>query len=472
MGGTLRSGYRIRCDTLTGVAADWILIADASRPVAESPVSPRRVIGWLAAIAVVVILAVALVGVVAARHLAEVEAVSDASKTADVLAESVVQPVLTDAMAAGDAASISALADVVTSRVLSSSLVRVKIWTADGTIIYSDEARLIGRHFDLGADEQQVLKSPQTRADVSDLDEPENEYERSSGKLLEVYRPIWTPSGDALLFETYFRYDDVDARSADLWRGFAGITLASILVLLVLLVPLLWRLLESLGRARVAREALLRKALDSSANERRRIAGTLHDGVVQDLVATSFAVGGAAEKASASGDTESAADLRFVAGTVRSSIGGLRSLLVDIYPPSLAESGLAAALDDLVAGARGRNVDVAVTSEVGGSLDALPLDAAGQRLVFRVAQECLANIAKHAAATRVTLTFSRTATAVVMELADDGVGFDAAARLASPEEGHFGLRLLGDVVTEAGGRLELRTTPGEGTTWRLTVPAA
>jgi len=57
-----------------------------------------------------------------------------------------------------------------------------------------------------------------------------------------------------------------------------------------------------------------------------------------------------------------------------------------------------------------------------------------------------------------------------MEITDDGVGFDAADLLEHPVEGHFGLRVLSDVVAEAGGELLLSSTPGIGTTWQLRIP--
>ena len=255
------------------------------------------------------------------------------------------------------------------------------------------------------------------------------------------------------------------AAVSQLWRGFAGVTLSSILLLVVLMMPVLWRLLDRLKRSQVQREDLLQRALDASTEERRRIAGALHDGVVQDLAATSFTVAGAAERAASVGQPALANDLRGAAGTVRTSIGGLRSLLVDIYPASLAAAGLAAALDDLAASVRSRGitVNVDISSQTG-------LDPAGERLVFRVAQECLTNITRHAGATAVSLQLRRTDENVLLEISDDGVGFDAATVIAHPEEGHFGLRILGDVVARAGAELWLASAPGGGTQWQLRVP--
>jgi two-component system, NarL family, sensor kinase len=181
--------------------------------------------------------AVALVRVFASRRLAEAEAVNDAAKTADLLADAVAQPALTEGLLTSAPSAVAAMDQVVRAQVLGSSIVRVKISDPTGRILYSDALTLIGERFPLGEEEQDVLTNPQTRADVSDLTAPENRLERGRGKLLEVYRPIWTPAGKPVLFETYAPYDEVTARMGQLWRGFAGVTLTSLLLLVVLLMP-------------------------------------------------------------------------------------------------------------------------------------------------------------------------------------------------------------------------------------------
>jgi len=452
--------------TESRVRPPWIQVAAGTSVRPDAPIRRQRVFIQVIAGAIIVIIAVALVGVVAARRLAEAEAINDAAQTADLLADTVVQPALTDALITEDPAAFETLDQAIRQHVLADSIVRVKIWNSEGRIIYSDEDRLIGQTFPLDDEELEVFSDPKTRADVSDLTAPENQFEQEFGKLLEAYRPVWTQDGaQELLFETYFLYDEVDKRSAQLWRGFAGVTLSSILLLVVLMMPVLWRLLDRLKRSQEQREDLLQRALNASTEERRRIAGALHDGVVQDLAATSFTVAGAAERAESVGQPALANDLRGAAGTVRTSIGGLRSLLVDIYPASLAAAGLAAALEDLAASVRSRGI--AVTVDVSSQTG---LDPAGERLVFRVAQECLANAARHASAGTVTMQLRRTEEFVLLEIDDDGVGFDAASVLADPEEGHFGLRILGDVVAGAGAELWLASAPGAGTRWQLRVP--
>jgi signal transduction histidine kinase len=269
---------------------------------------------------------------------------------------------------------------------------------------------------------------------------------------------VWTPTGRPVLFETYFRYAQVDTRATQLWRGFAGITLSSIVAVVVLLVPLAWTLVARTRRAQRQREDSLRRAVDASLDERRRIAAGLHDGVVQDLVAASLAVSGSANVVD---DPVVAAQLRDAAATVRSGVGGMRSLLVELYPPNLHEAGLDRALRDV---ADQLAIDVEFDLDLGV---AAGFDAPTTEAVFRVVQETMRNAAAHSGAATVRVTLGRDQDDAVVEVADDGCGFDPAVR----PEGHFGLSLLVDAARDVGATLALRTAPGQGTAWRLTVPA-
>jgi len=456
------------------VPPPWLHVAaGSSARLAEPPLRPWRVFCQLVAGALVVISLVALVGGVASRRLGEADSVSDAARTANLLAVTAAQPAVSEALLVSDPSAVAAMDKVVRERVLSPSIVRVKIWDPQGRILYSDAAALIGQRFLLGQEEQNLLAQPllrlgaDTRADVSDLTAPENRLERGQGRLLEVYRPIRTPSGKPLLFEIYAPYGQVAVRTGQLWGGLAGVTLISLLLLVALMLPVLWTLLNRLSRSQAQREALLRHANDASTQERRRLAGAIDDSVVQDLVGASFAVAAGAERARTLGGPELADQLRAAAGTVRTSIGGLRSLLVDVYPASLATAGLRAALTDLASSLRSRGTAV--------TLDLDPetgLDAAGERLVFRVARECLANVAKHAAATTVLVSLKRTDRLLLLAIMDDGVGFDAAGLLADPTQDHVGLGVLRDVVADSGSELLLSSRPGAGTRWQLAIPLA
>jgi signal transduction histidine kinase len=422
------------------------------------------VLQLLAAVAAV-LLVVGALGSFAAQRLAEREAVNDAAGTADVLAEAVITPALSDALLEGDAAALAALDTVVRDGVLGEQVVRVKLWAPDGTVVYADEPQLVGRRFALSANQRDALAQPRTTAEVSDLSETENEFERG-GRLLEVYRPVWTPGGRELLFETYTAYDTVTARAGQLWRGFAGVTLSSMLLLVVLMTPVLARLLRRLRDDQRQRERLLERTVEASDAERRRIAGTLHDGPVQELVATSFAVAGAAERARADGSSALAAQLRGLASSVRANVGGLRSLLVDIYPPSLARAGLASALADLAASTAGRGVEVDL--DTGADLR---LGQDEERLVYRVTQETLRNTATHAAPCTARVRLRREDGGVVLDVLDDGPGFDPAV-LSEPAQGHLGVKVLADLATDAGAELAVASAPGRGTHWRLRLGQA
>jgi signal transduction histidine kinase len=460
----------------------WIVLTDRSVAVgaADRPVRTRRVIVQVALAAIVALVVVGVAGSLISKRLAESQSVHDAARTTDLIADSVVQPALTDAAVGSIAVAATVLDPVVRSSVLSTSLVRVKIWQPDGTILYSDDSRLTGQRFALDDGARGALTAPRTEAGVSDLRRPENRFERSQGKLLEVYRPVWTPNGSPLLLETYFRYSVVNDNSSALWRGFVGVMLSSLAAVFLLLVPLVWMLFERTRRAQRQRESMIGRALDASREERERIAATLHDGVAQQLAAASFATAGEAARAEADGDAALAARLRDTAATMRASIAGVRSLLVDIYPPSLRRSGLASALHDLagMAGMAGTS-RMAGTSAASGpevsavvdeaAADALPVEL--QEAAFRVANEALRNAVAHSAAGCIQVTLDREEADVRLEIADDGAGFDVPALLQHQPEGHLGLRLMAGVAAGCGGRLAISSVPGGGTRVRLQVAA-
>jgi two-component system NarL family sensor kinase len=452
-------------------AVPWTVVSPGRAPdPPDLPVSWRRIVVQALVATLVVFAAVAIGGTVTARRTAERESVNAALQVTDVLATSVVEPVLADDLLSTDRATAAAARDrldvVVRAQVLGGGLMRVKLWTPDGRIVYSDEPLLVGEVFPLRADEQEAIRTPSTQAEISDLELPENRFETGERKLLEVYRPVWTPNRAVLLFETYSRYDVVTTRSGQLWRGFAGITLSSLLLLLLFIGPLMWALVTRIRRSQQQRDVLRDRAVSATEQERRRIAATLHDGVVQELAGVSFVVAGAADRARAAGDEPLATRLSSAAGTVRASIGGLRSLLVDIYPAALREAGLAPALNDLAGTLRSRGIAVAVELP-----DGLDLPPETEALVFRVAQEVLRNTARHAGARTVTVHLRQVEGVLLLDITDDGAGFDPAAALATPPEGHLGMRLLADAAAEAGAELSVASAPGRGTRWRLEVPA-
>jgi signal transduction histidine kinase len=300
---------------------------------------------------------------------------------------------------------------------------------------------------------------------VSDLTKPENRYEADQGKLLEVYLPIRSPGGQRLLFEAYFRYGAVAESGSRVWRSVAPITLGALIALELVQIPLAWSLASRLRQRQREREGLLRQTVEASEIERRRIASDLHDGVVQDLAGVALSL----SAASRSGVDQTTADLLdHSSAEVRDTIKSLRSLLVEIYPPNLVDEGIESALTDLLAKANTRGITTHL--DVDATLVNLPDAVAG--LVYRSAQEALRNVLAHAHAANVSIRLASPDSKVVLEVTDDGIGFDGDPKAPDDEGHHFGLRGLSALVNDAGGAVDVRSALGAGTTVRVEVPVA
>jgi len=422
-------------------------------------------VGKFALAGVVALAVVGLATAIAARRIGEREAITDARATTVARAQGLVERELTDGILTGDPASVAAVAAVVERGVLDDSLVRVKLWTRGGTIAYSDEARLTGTTYVLGPDEVASLETGAIEAEVSDVSKPENQYERQFGRLLEVYLPIYTPSGEPVLFEAYYRYGAVSAAGSRLFRAFAPIALGALVLLEVVQLPLAGSLARRLRQRVDERERLLQHALAASDIERRQIAADLHDGVVQDLAGVAYALSGAARQVD-SRDRLPAELLNTSAEQVRGSITALRSLLVDIYPPNLEREGLESALTDLAASARARGLSVALDTS---NLDP-GLSSGVAQLLYRAAQESLRNVIRHADARNVHLYVGVNGDVARLQVIDDGRGYDPDEAAARAAQGHVGLRSLEGLVGNAGGTLRVDSDAGGGTRFEMEVP--
>jgi signal transduction histidine kinase len=407
------------------------------------------------------VLAVVVIGTdKLSSRAAESESIADAIRITDVLANSVAEPALPRGLVHGNPGAIDRLDRRVLDRLLVGDVKRIKIWDRTGRVLYSDETELIGRRFELESEQRAVLAAGTTEAGLSQLDRPENRYERSSGGLVEVYTRIESPEGQPLLFEVYYAEGDLKAREQQVRDNFRWITLGGLLAIAAIATLLLAGLSRRLRTAAAERERLLTTAMDASDAERRRIARDLHDSVVQDLAGTTFTVSAIAR---AEADPDQRVALEGAAGSLRDSMRGLRSLLVEIHPPGLLAEGLASALDDLIAPVSAGGVEVSVhVDDLGDTSETLVA------LLWRVAQEAVRNAVRHAGSTHLSVTVRRDRDVLVLEVVDDGVGFQPG-ELADPSS--FGLRGLESLLNDHGGHLEVRSMPGQGTTVRAEVRA-
>jgi two-component system NarL family sensor kinase len=399
------------------------------------------------------------------RELGRRQALRDAQDFAVLAGQGIVEPALVDALLRDDPTSLRRVDRIVQERVLGDRVMRVKIWTRGGKIVYSDEPRLIGASYRLGADEQQVLRTGSVHASRSDLSRPENRFERGQGDVYEVYVGVRTRQGTPLLFETYQRASSLVATGRDVWRPFAAPLLASLLLLWLVQVPLAWRLARRLQRSQRETEGLLLRAVESSANERRRIASDLHDGVVQDLAGMWYSLNAATDRISRDVAPEIITALRDAGARARDAIRQLRTLLVEIHPPNLRSTGLHSAVLDLLAplAAHGIRTDLSVS-------DDLHLRPEVEQLLFRAAAEAVRNVHRHSKATRVAVTIEAEGDLVRLSVSDDGGGFSQAEREQRVAEGHIGLTLLQELAERHGGTLRIASAAGGGTSFVLEVP--
>jgi two-component system NarL family sensor kinase len=415
------------------------------------------------AVGVAVLAGLAALLAIAARQAGVDRATEAAGQVALVTAKGVVEPRLDAAVIDGDPAALSAFDGAMRRYVLHGSLVRVKVWDDTGRIIYSDEPRLRGTRWQVEDEELEALREQRADSEVSDLSRPENRFEAGYGKLLEVYVGIRAVTGQPMLLEVYFRYDAVERAGRATWQKFAPIAVGALVALQLVQIPLAWSLARRLQRQQQEREALLRHAVEASDAERRRIAGELHDGVVQQLTGITYALDAA--RLGRPDRTRHREVITQAAAGLRAGVGALRSLLVDIYPPNLAEEGLGAALAELAAGLERTGIRVSLDVAVPERLN--PVTAA---LVFRTAQEALRNVSTHSGAEQVEINVAEHGGTVRLVIDDDGRGFDGDLIAERVGGGHIGLRALSDLIAEAGGRLVVRSAPAAGTRVELEVP--
>jgi two-component system, NarL family, sensor kinase len=417
---------------------------------------------------VIAVLVVGGAGLAWLRHAARADAIKDAETVARLAGEGIVQPSVTPALLAGHPAALARMDRLVRSKILNrEGVVRVKMWTADGRIVYSDQRSLIGRRFPVWAEDGEAMASGRAAAQLTQLDRADNQFERDEGRLFEVYMPIHATTGQPLLFEVYQRGSAIATDMKTTWLASVPALVAALALLGLLHLPLAHRLSRQLQHSRAEREALLTRAIAASETERRRIASDLHDGVVPELAGTSYTLSAAADQINGDAPLETADTLRAAAHQTRRTIRQLRSLLVDIYPPDLHRAGLPAALSDLAAPLQSRGVKAKLQLSPIGHLT-----PDTEALLFRTAHEALRNVIAHSGADRVEVGLDGRDGQVELRIADDGRGFSPEQAQAARDDGHLGLRVLADSAQNAGGELQLESQPGHGTRLRLRLPVA
>jgi signal transduction histidine kinase len=201
--------------------------------------------------------------------------------------------------------------------------------------------------------------------------------------------------------------------------------------------------------------------------ERQRIARDLHDSVSQSLFSTTLHLR-TAERALVRQGVDPAGpvgqELDRAGQLTSGALAEMRALVFELRPGALAQDGLVVALK-LHGAAVSAREELAIA--VHGPDERLPLTPAAEEQLYRLGQEALANVVKHAHASDAAVDITAAGGAVAMEVRDDGRGFDAAVGRG----GGFGLRSMRARAADLGGKLEIASGPGRGTLVRVTVPA-
>jgi signal transduction histidine kinase len=263
------------------------------------------------------------------------------------------------------------------------------------------------------------------------------------------------------------------AAAAAQGRSMAG-TLAVVVAATLLSLVLLWRVERARSRQRAAearaqedRARLVNKILSVAERQRSSIAAELHDGPIQSLTRLGLALERGQLRLRRGQPDEGARLFGDAQEGLAEEVKVLRRIMATLRPPVLEERGLVSALSDYVAMLRQQ---AGISCTLAAKLpERLPEDQ--EIVLYRVAQEALTNVARHARASSARVELTGTVDAVVLEVHDDGVGFDPATELLGSLD-HFGLAGMRERVELAGGTWTVWSRPGAGTVLTAALPRA
>ncbi|MFC1984068.1 histidine kinase [Chloroflexota bacterium] len=227
------------------------------------------------------------------------------------------------------------------------------------------------------------------------------------------------------------------------------------------------RMLDSLKNEQLRASQLLTQAVQAQEEERQRISADLHDGVAQWLAAASYRAQTINVLLSRNNHDETRDELTTMENTIDKSLKELRRVVVGLRPPALDELGLSHSLRQSLEDLKTDVVECHF-SEVGTPVR-LPSNI--EIVVYRVVQEALTNIRKHANATKVNLRLQFQTDKLLVEIRDNGIGFDLSQTLDSAiSVGHMGLLGMRQRAEILGGDIKIKADEGAGTAIILSLP--
>lgn len=348
------------------------------------------------------------------------------------------------------------LADEVELSLVGGDTVRVKVWTPDGTVAYSDDPSLVGQWFEPSHAAHEALTG-KTAIDFTDLSEPAHAHERYLGRLLEFYVPVHDTSGTIVgLFEVEQTTGTLDTTLTNVRKGVWLAIGSGIGFLGIFMAALTLSAARTLNRRRRQAEGLLGSLFRVREEERRRMVGSLHDDVGQTLYRLLYGLEGS--RAQLPDDHPLRPELEHLGGLARDIDRTLRTELRLLHQGEDQELDLPSSLERIVETARSEtdlDVDLAVDRDDCDDIGPLTKTA----LVHAV-REAVTNVRKHAEATRIDIDIERNAQELAVTITDDGSG------IRGPEG--LGITTTRERLEALGGRLTI--TSGRGTVFRAAIP--
>lgn len=417
----------------------------------------RRYAVGMALVLVVLVTASAWLGTTVSRE----HSLAESRRLSQAIADALVAPLITDELSDPRSEDAELLDRLMRSRIEDGSMVRVKIWRPDGTIVWSDQEELIGRRFEIEPQDRELFGTHDATAELSSLDKPENARERAAGELIEVYAGTIGADGSPILFEAYLPANEILEQSKTLVTALLAMSVGVLVLFAAAAVPLGLSLARRVERSQQQRARMIRHGLLASDLERRRIAADLHDSVIPDLAGVVYLLPVVKDRVANGDEAESYLDR--IRDIVARNVAALRSALVIVHPPDLERAGLGVVLGDLAAEAEPHGLVAEVEVREGFSAPLL-----AEQLICRVVREGLRNVTRHARASRAEVRVWEADGMVHVEVTDNGVGprLGPDGTVVIPA-GHLGLTLLADTVRDLGGCLEL--SEGDEAGARLSV---
>lgn len=388
-----------------------------------------------------------------------------------------------------NASEIDALQRLRADAALSEKVVSFRIWSIDGRVLYSPFTGLIGQRFDMTGERGLAAKGA-VIGDLSDLSDPENIYERQQwSRLIEIYLPVRETGSSRIIAvaEFYQLPDELDAEVTRdrliAWGLVGGATILAYLALVRVVRQGSATILRQQAELR-ARVGELSELLDQNARlsdrirqaasrttaltemERRRIGSDLHDGPSQTLAFAMLRLDAIESRLDAAGRAGDP-DLQAVRGAVGDALTDMRTIAAGLRTPELERATPAEIVARAVADDE-RRAGGAAPARVDAS--GVPAEAplATKIALYRILSEALSNARRHGGGAGVSVRVSTAPDGfLVAEVGDTGPGFDPRR---AGGEGHLGLAGMRERAELLGGRFELRSAPGAGTTVRVALP--